>query len=76
MSDKKGIKVTLKDGSIGHYDPCKEIIIDIGWEVYRIPVDDIEKIETYVVEDKEGLCDDCSSPVAEGQRHCGCENER
>lgn len=49
----KGIKVTFKSGSVDHYDPCDEIIIDNGGHQYKIPVDDIEKLETYIVEDEE-----------------------
>lgn len=48
---EKGIKITLKNGNIEHYDPCEEIIIDNGAHQYKVQVDDIEKIESYIVEE-------------------------
>lgn len=47
----KGIKVELKDGSVEYYDPCDEIQIDNGINIYTIKVASIKSIEEYELEE-------------------------
>jgi len=53
VKDIKGIKITFKDGSTDEIDPCENITIYNGFDSYEYEVDQIEKIETFIVEDIE-----------------------
>jgi hypothetical protein len=43
----KGIKLTMKDGSLEYIDPADTIQIDNGENVYKYKAEDIAYIETY-----------------------------
>jgi len=47
----KGIKVELKDGTVEYYDPCDEIQIYNGLNIYSIKVANIKSIEEYEIQD-------------------------
>ena len=44
-----GIKITMKDGTINHYDPARYIDIDNGHHVYRVDASKIKSIDTYKI---------------------------
>jgi len=47
--EMKGIKIIYKDNSEDWIDPCDEIIIDNGYNEYKIKAAEIKSIETYEI---------------------------
>lgn len=48
----RGIKLTLRDGTVEHFDPVPEIIINNTFYDYPFDTEQIDKLEFYDLEEE------------------------
>lgn len=67
----KGIKITLTNGTVEHFDPVPSLTIDNTFYDYHFDTENIEKIEVYEVEDSEGkeVERECAYEYNSGKKH-------